>query len=51
MPYKIMIAEDDEDIAELIALYLENDDFQVVQAQNGKEALERFEQMNIVIDK
>lgn len=42
-----MIAEDDEDIAELIALYLENDDFQVVQAQNGKEALERFEQMNI----
>ena len=27
MPYKIMIAEDDEDIAELIALYLENDDF------------------------
>ena len=47
MPYKIMIAEDDEDIAELIALYLENDDFQVVQAQNGKEALERFEQMNI----
>lgn len=47
MPYKIMIAEDDEDIAKLIALYLENDDFQVVQAQNGKEALERFEQMNI----
>lgn len=47
MPYKIMIAEDDEDIAELITLYLENDDFQVVQAQNGKEALERFEQMNI----
>lgn len=47
MPYKIMIAEDDEDIAELIALYLENDDYQVVQAQNGKEALERFEQMNI----
>ena len=42
MPYKIMIAEDDADIAELISLYLKNDDFQVVLAQNGKEALELF---------
>lgn len=47
MPYKIMIAEDDADIAELISLYLENDDFQVVLAQNGKEALELFEKMDI----
>ena len=47
MPYKIMIAEDDSDIAELISLYLENDDFQVVLAQNGKEALELFEKMDI----
>lgn len=47
MKYKILIAEDDEDIAELISLYLENDDFQVEFAKDGQEAWEIFQKEKI----
>ncbi len=47
MSYTIMIAEDDEDIAELISLYLENDDFQVILARDGKQALRLFETQDV----
>ena len=38
MTYKILIAEDDSDIQEVLRLYLENAGFTVVSALNGKEA-------------
>ena len=40
MKYRILVAEDERDIAELIKLYLENEDFQVILAENGQDALE-----------
>ncbi len=40
MEYTILIAEDDEDIVELLRLYLENEQYKVVIAPNGEEALQ-----------
>ena len=40
MSYKILIAEDDVDIQEVLRLYLENAGFNVVNAYNGKDAYE-----------
>lgn len=40
MKYNIMIAEDDEDIIELLSLYLDNEGFSVYSASNGEDALE-----------
>ncbi|MEG0804876.1 MAG: response regulator transcription factor [Lachnospiraceae bacterium] len=39
MTYKILVAEDDEDIVELLKLYMKNEGFQVVTASNGVDAL------------
>lgn len=38
MAYKILIADDDEDILEILELYLEKDGFEVVKAINGQKA-------------
>ena len=35
MPYTVLIAEDDGDIRALLKLYLENNGYQVLQADNG----------------
>ncbi|MDU1348404.1 response regulator transcription factor [uncultured Clostridium sp.] len=43
MAYKILIADDDEDILEILELYLEKDGFEVVKAINGQKALEIIE--------
>ncbi len=43
MNYKILIAEDDPDILELLRLYLESEGFVVVSAGNGIEALNLVE--------
>lgn len=40
---KILVAEDDKKIRELLGLYLTKEGFQVTQAKNGEEALESFE--------
>lgn len=40
MEYTILIAEDDEDIVELLRLYLENENYKVKIANNGEEALQ-----------
>ncbi|MDD7601474.1 MAG: response regulator transcription factor [Firmicutes bacterium] len=37
---KILIAEDDRDIRELLKLYLESEGYLVLEAENGKQALE-----------
>ena len=43
MGYKILIAEDDEDIIKLIKLYLENEKYEVFCATNGIDALDIVE--------
>lgn len=40
---KVLVVEDEENIARLVRLYLESDGFQVVTAVDGKAALEHFE--------
>lgn len=39
---KILIADDDEHIAELVALYMEKEGYATVQAHTGREAIEAF---------
>lgn len=43
MPYKILIAEDDADIVELLRLYLVSEGFEVISAANGADALSLIE--------
>ena len=40
MPSTILIAEDDKDIRELLKLYLESEGYRVLEAENGRLALE-----------
>ena len=39
MSYKILIADDEEEILEVLELYLENDGYSVIKAENGIKAL------------
>lgn len=47
MNYKILVAEDDKDIVELLKLYLENERYEVLEANNGEEALKVIEENKI----
>ncbi len=47
MSYKILIAEDDNDIVEILRLYLENEGFELVISRDGEEALKEFEKKNV----
>lgn len=49
MKYNILIAEDDEDIIELLTLYLDSNDFIVFCATNGKKALDIMKKEDIHI--
>ena len=42
MSYKILIADDEAEIRDLLRLYLENENYKVVEASNGVEALNVF---------
>lgn len=44
MSSKILVLDDEKEIAEVIALYLKNDGYEVVLAATGREALEKVEQ-------
>ena len=46
MSHKILIADDEAEIRSLIKLYLENEDYEVLEAESGLEALECFEKKN-----
>ena len=47
MSNKILIAEDDEDIIELLRLYLEKDGYELILATNGEEAFQKLLQNKI----
>lgn len=47
MGYQLLIAEDDEDIVELLSLYLENEDFKIFKAYNGEDALQIIKEQEI----
>lgn len=47
MSYKILIAEDDNDIVEILRLYLENEGFELVICNNGETAWQEFEKNQI----
>lgn len=51
MEYTILIAEDDKDIAEILTLYLESNEYSVMVVQDGESALEiiKNEQIDLVI--
>ena len=47
MNRRILIAEDDKDIVELLRLYLENEGYEVIAAKNGLEALEQIKEKQV----
>ena len=49
--YKILVVDDEEDIVEIIRLYLEDEGYEVIAAYDGKEALEmaRMESPHLII--
>lgn len=52
-PQKILVVDDEVKIVEVVKSYLENSGYQAIEAYNGKEAMEKFEQLNpalIVLD-
>lgn len=47
MAYKVLVADDEKDIRSVLALYLEDAGYEVVEAANGAEALRALEQQDI----
>ena len=48
MKEKIMIVDDHEEIREVIQVLLSNEGYQIIEAQNGKEALELLDETIII---
>lgn len=44
MAYRILVADDEKEIRDLLRLYLEKDGYQVAEASDGREALSLLEQ-------
>ena len=42
--YKVLIADDDAHISELIALYMEKEGYETLEAHTGREAIESFKE-------
>ena len=47
MAYTILIADDEKEIRELLKLYLENDNYTVIEAEDGRQALDLFRRNKI----
>ncbi len=45
--FRILVAEDDDSIRKLIAKYLEQNGFEIIQANDGQKALELFDSMHV----
>lgn len=48
-PYRILIVEDDKEIREGIEIYLKNQGYQVIQAADGIEGLERIREQEVFV--
>lgn len=44
MDYKILIADDEPEIRNLLRLYLENENYHVIEAEDGQRALDLLRQ-------
>ena len=47
MRYRILVVEDEKEIANAIEIYLKTQNYEVIKVQNGKEALEVFDKIKI----
>ena len=47
MNYTILIADDEPEIRTLLWLYLENENYQIIEAENGKQALELLKKEHV----
>ena len=47
MNYTILIADDEPEIRMLLRLYLENENYQIIEAENGKQALELLKKEHV----
>ena len=47
MAYKILVADDEKEIRDLLRLYLEKDGYQVLEAEDGRSAISILEQEEI----
>lgn len=47
MGYRILVVEDEQEIAEAIEIYLKTQNYEVIKAENGQRALEIFEEEEI----
>ena len=47
MNYTIVIADDEPEIRTLLRLYLENENYQIIEAENGKQALELLKKEHV----
>ena len=43
MGSKILIVDDEREIADVVALYLQNENYDVIKCYNGKDALQQIE--------
>ena len=46
MGSKVLIVDDEREIADVVELYLKNENYQVVKCYNGRDALEAVEKEN-----
>ena len=47
MAYTILVADDEKEIRDLLRLYLENEQYQILEAEDGQQALDLFHQHKI----
>lgn len=47
MAYTILVADDEKEIRDLLRLYLENEQYQIIEAEDGQQALNLFHQHKI----
>lgn len=47
MEYTILIADDEKEIRELLRLYLENEGYQVIEAEDGQQALDLLHRQHV----
>ena len=46
---KILVVDDDREIVELLTIYLKNENYEIVKAYDGKQALEKLKCIQISI--